>query len=284
MKISRQAAVALGVAVGGLALAGPASAHHSTNPNTKDLAHVETSHEVACGTASVTLTVPDGTPQWNYRLQVEVNGAIFGSTDLVSGPGSSTLDVPFAEDEGGGSVTVRYYFLDAEEWDIVDAEMNYKATYPDVGEGFKSFEVATDCATEPPATDPPATDPPATAEPCVDVNTATADELLQLKNIDVDRAQQILDLRPFSSVDDLGRVNGLKVGGPELAGVVAGGDGYLPLCELGDGDEAPAPGAGGELPTTGVPVPLFAGGGAVLVGLGAGVLLLVRRRKTAFTA
>ena len=51
------------------------------------------------------------------------------------------------------------------------------------------------------------TSPPAAA--CVNINTAPAGELTQIIHIGPERAQQILQLRPFSSVDDMTRINGI---------------------------------------------------------------------------
>lgn len=46
-------------------------------------------------------------------------------------------------------------------------------------------------------------------EECIDINTASAEELREIIHIDEDRSQQIISLRPFSSIDDLVRVNGI---------------------------------------------------------------------------
>jgi putative cell wall-binding protein len=50
---------------------------------------------------------------------------------------------------------------------------------------------------------------PPSAPACVNINTAGFDDLRQIIHIDADRAQQIIDLRPFGSVDELTRVNGI---------------------------------------------------------------------------
>lgn len=47
---------------------------------------------------------------------------------------------------------------------------------------------------------------------CVNINTASFEELQRIKHIGPDRAQQIIDLRPFKSVDDLTRVKGIAEG------------------------------------------------------------------------
>ncbi|MEX1019346.1 MAG: hypothetical protein WDZ49_06785 [Litorilinea sp.] len=44
---------------------------------------------------------------------------------------------------------------------------------------------------------------------CVNINTASFEELKLILHIDEDRAGQILGLRPFSSVDDMERINGI---------------------------------------------------------------------------
>src|SRR5699024_623907 len=44
---------------------------------------------------------------------------------------------------------------------------------------------------------------------CIDINQATANELMEIKHIGEARADEIIDLRPFDSVEDLIRVNGI---------------------------------------------------------------------------
>jgi competence protein ComEC len=55
--------------------------------------------------------------------------------------------------------------------------------------------------------------PPATSDGCdpgqVDINTAGLDELQQISHIGPDRAQQILELRPFTSVRSMDRISGI---------------------------------------------------------------------------
>lgn len=125
---------------------------------------------------------------------------------------------------------------------------------------------------------------------CVDVNTADAETLRQLRHVDEDRAGQIMDLRPFSSPDDLDRVNGLKAGGPRLAELIAGGGEWLPLCpidapdeEQGGGDDKPAPAeqadAGGSLPVTGAALAALVAAGALALGGGGTAWWAARRRK-----
>lgn len=57
------------------------------------------------------------------------------------------------------------------------------------------------------ATPDPAPEPDTSG--CVNINTASFEELRQIKHIDVDRANQILSLRPFSSVDSMTRIKGI---------------------------------------------------------------------------
>jgi DNA uptake protein ComE-like DNA-binding protein len=61
----------------------------------------------------------------------------------------------------------------------------------------------------------------ATSEVCVDVNTASLDQLQRLVHIGAQRAQQIVSLRPFRSVDELIRVSG--IGPARLRDIVAQG-------------------------------------------------------------
>ncbi len=95
----------------------------------------------------------------------------------------------------------------------------------------------------------------------MDVNTAELEELVQLRHVDAERAEQILDLRPFDSVNDLDQVDGLAAGGPRLAELAAGGDGHPPLCDFDSG-------SGGDLPDT------TSGLGSVLRLAGLGVAFL----------
>ena len=46
----------------------------------------------------------------------------------------------------------------------------------------------------------------------IDINSASPDELQEITQIGPSRAQQIISLRPFSSVDDLARVSGIGNG------------------------------------------------------------------------
>lgn len=47
---------------------------------------------------------------------------------------------------------------------------------------------------------------------CIDINTASLNELQQIVHVGESRAQQIIDLRPFESVADLDRVDGIGPG------------------------------------------------------------------------
>ncbi|MCT8138143.1 MBL fold metallo-hydrolase [Anaerobacillus sp. CMMVII] len=54
--------------------------------------------------------------------------------------------------------------------------------------------------------------PKVSAGPSIDINTASIEELQRITNVGEERAQQILQLRPFKSIDDLTRVNGIGAG------------------------------------------------------------------------
>lgn len=47
---------------------------------------------------------------------------------------------------------------------------------------------------------------------CIDINTADFDQLQQIQHIGPDRAQAIIDMRPFASLDALTRINGIAAG------------------------------------------------------------------------
>jgi competence protein ComEC len=67
-------------------------------------------------------------------------------------------------------------------------------------------------ATSAPEPEPEAgPDPPAQEAPagCIDINSASFEELQQIHQIGPDRAQQIINLRPFASVDAMTRINGI---------------------------------------------------------------------------
>lgn len=48
-----------------------------------------------------------------------------------------------------------------------------------------------------------------TNKTCIDINKASIDELQNIKHIDSTRAKDLIALRPFDSVDDLSRINGI---------------------------------------------------------------------------
>jgi len=58
---------------------------------------------------------------------------------------------------------------------------------------------------------------------CVNINTASFDELQQIIHIGPTRANELISLRPFSSLNDMGRINGIKVGGVRLNEIKAQG-------------------------------------------------------------
>jgi competence protein ComEC len=47
---------------------------------------------------------------------------------------------------------------------------------------------------------------------CLDVNNASIEELLQITHIGEERAEQLINLRPFKSIDELSRINGIGEG------------------------------------------------------------------------
>jgi hypothetical protein len=50
---------------------------------------------------------------------------------------------------------------------------------------------------------------PSLAAGKIDINTAPLEELVKIKHIGEGRAEQLISLRPFSSLDDLSRINGI---------------------------------------------------------------------------
>ena len=68
---------------------------------------------------------------------------------------------------------------------------------------------------------------PSTPEPelsgCVNINTASFEDLQQIIHIGPTRANEIISLRPFSSLNDMGRINGIAVGGVRLNEIKAQG-------------------------------------------------------------
>lgn len=120
---------------------------------------------------------------------------------------------------------------------------------------------------------------------CVDINSANAEELTRIIHIDEVRSQEMLELRPFDSVSDMTRINGiaeerlaeirqqdLACVDPDVPG--ANGDGKGPDTPTGGVDT----GAGGTASTgAGLSQGIFAAGGAVALG-GLAAMGLRRRR------
>jgi competence protein ComEC len=52
-------------------------------------------------------------------------------------------------------------------------------------------------------------EPPPIVGSCIDVNTATAEQLLEIIHIGAARANELISLRPFTSIDDLERIKGI---------------------------------------------------------------------------
>jgi hypothetical protein len=84
---------------------------------------------------------------------------------------------------------------------------------------------------------------PAAAQECVNVNTASPQELQRIIHIGSDRAAEIIRLRPFSSVDDLQRVTG--IGPARLADIKAQGL----ACVSGGSAPSPSPAPTPPAPT-----------------------------------
>jgi helix-hairpin-helix protein len=100
---------------------------------------------------------------------------------------------------------------------------HWRRTHPDVAEGLELLDRAPLPPLPPPALRrPPPPRPsivPTVARPAppLDVNRAPVDELERLPGVGRAIATRIVDARPFASVDDLGRVRGLR--GARLARV-----------------------------------------------------------------
>jgi competence protein ComEC len=90
--------------------------------------------------------------------------------------------------------------------------------------------VAPPAATKAPTPAPAPVAPPPVASGCeagqVDINSAGFDQLLLIIHIGPDRANQILSLRPFSSVDSMERISG--IGPARLADIKAEGVACVP--------------------------------------------------------
>lgn len=72
-----------------------------------------------------------------------------------------------------------------------------------------------------PPAPPPPPPPPPPSQGCVNINTASFQELQRIIHIGPDRAQQIINLRPFSSVNAMDRISG--IGPARLADIKAQG-------------------------------------------------------------
>lgn len=271
------AAVAVGLIGGAVALAAPASAHH----NAPEVALSEIGD---CGEVTITTAWSEDTHAVDNAALVvlldgEVSSAPIGESITVGpfeseaviqyrvwGGGERDYDEPALED------------LDAIVDHIDDGGSPLDADAP----GVAWHEIVVGgCPPQDPEPDPEP-DPTATPSPgleCVNVNTAGAEELLLLRHVDEERAAQMIELRPFSSVADLDRVDGLAADGPRLAELVEGGEGFLPLCEITADDD----GEGGGLPVTGANPGLIAGGAVILLAAGGALYLLARRRGVSFT-
>jgi hypothetical protein len=81
---------------------------------------------------------------------------------------------------------------------------------------------------------------PAAAQACIDINEADAEQLQSLMHIGPDRAAQILELRPFDSVDDLVQVDGLNGTGVRLDELKAAPGEWTPPCDVDNGEPVDA--------------------------------------------
>lgn len=139
-----------------LAVALPAAATGDHTPS------VTFGHSTECGAALVSVTATD-IPAWWYGVEVLVDDVLAGEA-IVQGSGSDTLALTFDEDASDGEAVVTYYVHAATEWDLVPADLNYQATYPEVT-ASRTFTVDTDClppvVVDPPVVTPPVVTPPA---------------------------------------------------------------------------------------------------------------------------
>jgi hypothetical protein len=85
---------------------------------------------------------------------------------------------------------------------------------------------------------------PALAQDCVDINEDPLERLQDLNHIGPERAQQIIDLRasqPFTSLQDLARVDGLNGTGVRLQELIdATSPDSVPPCPIGATDDESA--------------------------------------------
>lgn len=155
--------------------------------------------ECAAINGSTTFTVTNK-PTWVYN--------VWFNTSPPTNPADGTPGgLSFSEDENGGSVTV-YYWVAGTENDALATQGFPLWNSPATVDVDTDCEGSTTTSTTIPETTTTTTLP---EEPeCIDINTASFEELLLLKHINVVRAQLIIDGRPFTSIDDLvDRVSGI---------------------------------------------------------------------------
>lgn len=66
-----------------------------------------------------------------------------------------------------------------------------------------------------------ATDPPASKGICIDINTSSIEQIQEITHIGPERAQDLVNLRPFHSLDDLSKIDG--IGPARLKDIVSEG-------------------------------------------------------------
>jgi len=96
-----------------------------------------------------------------------------------------------------------------DEWAALEEMLS---TCPDeimVGEGDGIQTTPAPYATPTPTSILPSTTTPSPTPDCVDINTASSEDLQRIIHVGEARALGIIPLRPFSSVQDLGRVSGI---------------------------------------------------------------------------
>ena len=108
---------------------------------------VEFSHEAVCGEGSVTVTSEGIPASWWYGVKVFADGVLVDSA-IKQGPGTDTAVLSLDEDASGGEVVVTYWVHASTEWSLVPDDLDYQATYPVVGDKFRTFTVNTDCLGE----------------------------------------------------------------------------------------------------------------------------------------
>lgn len=118
----------------------------------------------------------------------------------------NVLNVPLYGTDVHGNIIVT---TDGKTYDIKTNKSGNVAATP------TSVVVPEQLNTEPKAQEEPA--PPASSSGgCgpdqVNINTASIEEIKKIKHIDAKRGQELINLRPFSSVDGLTRINGIAAG------------------------------------------------------------------------